>query len=355
MGLLGVRRREVETRQVVVRDVTDVWSLRSAQLSVLPAVVEACVRLLAGTVATLPVQLLRDGEPVPLGWLARPSPPQPRPQTIAAMVRTLLLHGDLVAAVATRDDGSVLALDLVDPAQVGWRTEGTRARLTVQGRPVRLWPDGPWWHCALDPVAGHPAGTSRLAAARAAVEQLRCGDALVLDAVRAGGVPSGVVSSDHPLTEEQAGQIKAAFLAAVRGRVPAVLGSGLRYQATGGTVADLQLTELLRRAAEDVCRVFGVPPEMIGLASSGQSVTYANREQRAIDFVAFGVAPILAQLEAGLGGLLPPGERVRFRVAGLLRADLKARYDSYETAAKVAQLMGEPLLTVAEMRAFEDL
>ncbi len=91
--------------------------------------------------------------------------------------------------------------------------------------------------------------------------------------------------------------------------------------------------------------VFGVPPEMVAAAVAGQSVTYSNIETKPLALLKFGVGPWLVGLQAGLDDLLPGGIVGRFDPAGLLRADLKTRCQSYQIA------IDGGWLTVDEVRA----
>jgi hypothetical protein len=96
-----------------------------------------------------------------------------------------------------------------------------------------------------------------------------------------------------------------------------------------------------------------IPPEEIGIAPSGSSLTYANREQRKQDYLQELLFPI-RQLESAWSAWCPPGVSVRFNTDGLLRTNLKERYESYRIAAEIEEIAGEPLLTVAEMRELEN-
>ena len=90
-------------------------------------------------------------------------------------------------------------------------------------------------------------------------------------------------------------------------------------------------------------------------ATSGSSVTYANREQRAADWLTYGLVPYLVPIEESLSSLIPRPQRVKANVSAVLRSDLKTRYESYKMAADIGTAAGVPLLTVNEMRDFEDL
>jgi HK97 family phage portal protein len=152
------------------------------------------------------------------------------------------------------------------------------------------------------------------------------------------------------LTEDQAKQIKQAFLAATSGtsREPAVLGSGLKHEAIQVNPDDSQFIDLLRLEVENTCRFFGVPPSMVYGAVSGQNVTYANVAQADLAFLKHGLDPRLVRIERALSRLLPGGQTVKFNRDALLRADTASRYAQHAVALK------NKFRTVNEVRRIED-
>lgn len=87
---------------------------------------------------------------------------------------------------------------------------------------------------------------------------------------------------------------------------------------------------------------------MIG-GSEGGSMTYANVEQRSLDFLVHCIQPWLQRLEQAIGAVLPAGVYVKFDTGALLRTDA-------ETQAKVhVQLLAGKVLTPTEVRASYDL
>jgi HK97 family phage portal protein len=160
-----------------------------------------------------------------------------------------------------------------------------------------------------------------------------------------GAHPSAVLETSNPIDAEQAKTIKDRFIAAIRGRrEPAVLGGGMPSQSIQGNPATSELTQVQTHAAVAVARALGLlQPEMIGAAISGSSVTYANREQRAIDFLTFSADPYLVRLEDALTALLPAqqgggpamsGQYAKFNRGALLRTDLMTRYSAHDTAIR---------------------
>jgi HK97 family phage portal protein len=128
-----------------------------------------------------------------------------------------------------------------------------------------------------------------------------------------------------------------------------VVGAGLRYERVSVPPDEAQFLDAQRFTVEQIARLYGIAPEMIGGATSGSSVTYANREQRSQDFLTFGLMPYLVALEDGLSALIPRPQRVRFNVDGVLRSDLKTRYEAHAIALSSA------FMTVDEVRQIEDL
>jgi HK97 family phage portal protein len=110
---------------------------------------------------------------------------------------------------------------------------------------------------------------------------------------------------------------------------------------------DAQWIEQQRFTVADVARVFGVAPEMIG-GEAGGSLTYANVEGRALDFLRYSVNPWLVRLETGLATLLPRGQTVKFNAGGLLRSTTQERYAAYSVA------LDKGFLTLDEVRQLED-
>jgi HK97 family phage portal protein len=141
-----------------------------------------------------------------------------------------------------------------------------------------------------------------------------------------GAHPSSVLKSEKDrISEEDAKIVKHRFLASIRGREPVVLGMGLDYQPVQYDPDKSQLHQTQKFVVEEIARFFRVPPEAIGAGVSGSSITYANREQRAIDFIQFCLRPWVVRLEEPWSSLLPRGQYVRFDFDDLLRTDLYMR------------------------------
>jgi HK97 family phage portal protein len=370
---VSVLRRGRERREITVpealqragitrsnRQSLDVTYNEAATLSA----VWASVSLYARTISSLPVAVGReqDGQFVAMTnkpqLFAAPSVGQSWLDWCHAAVWSLVMAGNVYGFVSEADsNGLPRRIDLLDPMSVSWM-QGSDKRwvLRVEGQQYRRWPLGPIWHVPMHTVAGYPFGLNPIAHFRTMIAGGIKAEEFAARFFADSAIPPAVLAPERDPGEEGAKKLKAAFMSAMSGnREPVVLPQSVKYERISVDPEDSQFLESQRFTVEQVARVFGLAPEMIGGASSGSSVTYANREQRMADFLALSLGPLLAKLEQALSELLPRPQFVKFRTGGLLRADLQGRYTSYLTAAQVSQAMGRPLLTVDEMRALEDL
>lgn len=152
-----------------------------------------------------------------------------------------------------------------------------------------------------------------------------------------GAHPSSILTTEQTIPDaDTAKTIKERFMAAMRNRrEPAVLGAGIKYEQVQVAPNESQFIETKQEAAVAVARAFGVQPEMIFAAmTGGGSVTYANREQRAIDFLTFSADPWLVRFERMLTRNLPNRQYAQFERGALLRTDLKTRYEAHDLAIR---------------------
>lgn len=168
---------------------------------------------------------------------------------------------------------------------------------------------------------------------------------------RDGAHPSAILSTPDHKTEDQAKTMKARFVEAMRRRrEPAVLSGGVEYTPIQGNPSESQMIEVEDQVIGRVARVMGVPAEMIGgSAGSKSSVTYANREQRAVDLLTYTIDPYLVRIEELLTSCLPRGQYVKAARGAVLRTDLLSRYQAHDIAIRGG------FATVNERRQLEDL
>ncbi len=146
---------------------------------------------------------------------------------------------------------------------------------------------------------------------------------------------SGVIEHPGALTKQAADRLKDQFEEQYAGVGNAhktlLLEEGSKYTTTGMSNADAQFLESRQLSATEICSIFRVPPHMIGHLERS---TNNNIEQQALEFVMYTMQPWFERWEDRLGmSLVPQGSLfVEFMVDGLLRGDFKTRMDGYQKA-----------------------
>jgi HK97 family phage portal protein len=95
-----------------------------------------------------------------------------------------------------------------------------------------------------------------------------------------GSRPSGTLSSEHEITQEQADKMQQRWMTGFggvenTGKV-AVLGFGLKYEPLTQTAVDAQLTEQAGQTEIEICKCFGMP---VALLNTTKGAPYGNHEQ----------------------------------------------------------------------------
>jgi HK97 family phage portal protein len=166
-----------------------------------------------------------------------------------------------------------------------------------------------------------------------------------------GSIMTGVLSSDQPLKKEQLDIVRDSWNATSAGNLTRVLPAGFKYERIALSPDEAQNIEARKLSAQDIARVFNVPPALIGLDGN---LTYSNTEQAGIFFAKHTILPIARRIEQEVEQkLLTPQQRgryfVRFNIDELMRGDMKTRADYYNT------LLQAGVLTPNEVRASENL
>ena len=150
-----------------------------------------------------------------------------------------------------------------------------------------------------------------------------------------GAQPSGVL--EHPGVLKDPQKIRDNWTAVYGGannahRV-AVLEEGMAYKAISLPPEDSQFLSTRQFGVEEICRIFRVPPHMV---QSLEHATFSNIEHQSSDFVVHTLTPWLVRFEqAIIKDLLLEEEQdvlfPKFNVDGLLRGDYQSRMNGYAT------------------------
>ncbi|HMO48758.1 MAG TPA: phage portal protein [Rubrivivax sp.] len=329
--------------------------------------VYACVSAVSETIASLPLILYQrtaaDGRERarnhPLYGVLQdmPNGMQTALEFRELMQASVLLRGNAYAEIRRGHDGQVhellpLHADRVqvfelDNGRLGYDvtdTAGRRRRL-VQEEVFHL------RHRSEDGRIG----TSPIAAAREVVElaisEREHGTALFRNGTRT----SGVLQFDGYLNDQQLARVRDSWSskyagAANAGKTP-VLEGGLKYAPLSMTLEDAEWVAARQFSVEEVCRLFRVPPTVVGDLRHGN---YSNSVEMARQFVTLTLARHLSMWEQTIARCLltAAGRQVYFAehsVEGLLRGDSLNRAEFYSKG------LADGWLFADEVRRLENL
>ena len=322
-----------------------------ADVALRHSAVWSCVRLLADTVSTLPVDCYRRGEREPIATppiLVEPAAGQPLHEFAYSVMVSLLLRGNAYGLVTARSGATMLPsqVELVHPDKVSVQVdEDGTVRYRLLGRDVDR---ADIWHVKAFTMPGTVLGLSPVEYARQSIGLGLGAEKFGSQFFGDGATPSGVLTTPDRLNREQVEMLSDNWKTAHHNkRTPAILAGDLTWQSITVAPEESQFVETMKLNVAQVARVFGVPPEMIG-AEAGNALTYSNVEGRAIDFLRYSLNPWLVRLEAALSRLLPSRQYVKFNPNALLRSDTKTRYEAHEIALRAG------FLSVDEVRDLED-
>jgi HK97 family phage portal protein len=168
-----------------------------------------------------------------------------------------------------------------------------------------------------------------------------------------GARPGVILSTDQMLSPEAAENTRNQWERAHRGpdrsNRTAVLQGGLKVNELGGNNQESQFLEARRFQVEEVCRVFGVPPHLVGDLTRS---SFSNIEQQSLDYLQNGLMPWLRRIESAIARDLLEGDDeyfAEFDTRGVLRADAAGRAAYYNT------LWNLGVASVNEIRSWENM
>jgi HK97 family phage portal protein len=167
-----------------------------------------------------------------------------------------------------------------------------------------------------------------------------------------GSLASGVLQTEQRLTKDQADRLhsrwkqKAAGLSNSHEAV--VLDSGVKFHQLTIPPEDAQFLESRKFQVEEIARMFGIPPHMLG-SVEGSTSWGTGLEQQVTGFVVFTMRPWLTRGEQRISRLLKPEPvYAKYALEGLLRGDSAQRADFY------TKMFALGALDTDEIRDLED-
>jgi len=329
------------------------------------AAVFACVKIIAETIASTPLHIYRNRpeggkdrantHPLSVIFGGVANEENTSQELLEYVLASLLLRGVSYCEIV-RKGGKVTALIPLDASKMQPdRMEGGALvfNYTVDGVTTTYQPSQLWRVTGLssDGVTGYSAvsqGKEALGVALAAEEH-------AARTFSNGASIPGVYQKDGMLSDEAFTRLKEQLdsRADSLGSLmkPLLLEEGLTYESVSMTLEQAQFVEARKFQIAEVCRIFRVPAHKVGLMDAA---TFGNIEHQSLEFVIDTLTPWCVRIEQTIRrDLLTANEKrffyAKFNLEGLLRGDVKTRYEAHSSA------LNNGWMCANEVRALEDL
>lgn len=165
------------------------------------------------------------------------------------------------------------------------------------------------------------------------------------------GQMTGVLASDQPLRKEQMDVIQNSWNQSAMNAGTKLLPFGFKYQRITITPDEAQFIETRKFQAEEICRIYSVPPSLVQLPSQ---TTFNNVEQQNLQFARHTISPWAKRIEQEIDRKLiqsfeRPDIYSKFNMNDLYRGDLSARTNFYQ------QMLQTGVMSINEVRAKENM
>ncbi|MFD9319294.1 phage portal protein [Streptomyces sp. NPDC060053] len=240
-------------------------------------------------------------------------------------------------------------IELVELGTVSVRGTGsTITKYVIGGKEYEPWDV---WHEKQYTVAGVPLGLSPVAYAAWTIEETLSAQQFARDWFAAGAVPLAELKNNQKVVDKAGARVaREQFRAAVDESGLFVHGNDWEYKPIQATASASAFLEARQYGASDIARFFGCPGDLIDVAVSGSSVTYASISQRNLQFLIMNLGPAVGRREDAFSRKLVSGPRfVKLNTDALLRMDPEAR------ARTIGARITNRTLAPSEARALDNL
>lgn len=305
--------------------------------------VYACIRIIAETVASLPLNLYRysaDGKEKDYKHpLYRLLHDEPNPEMSSMTFRETLMHhilttGNAYAQIIRNGFGEVIALypllpnkmrvdrSVIDKHIYYTYTTDTDGQIIMTSDEVLHIPG-----LGFDGIIGY----SPIAMCRNSIGLSMAADEFGASFFENGARPTGILK--HPGKLKDPAKIRDAWESTYGSgkHRTAVLEEGVDYQQISISPEEAQFLETRKFQVNEICRIYRVPPHMV---ADLEKSSFSNIEQQSLDFVQNTITPWLVRLEQNMQRqLLLYSEKknifIKHNVNGLLRGDFNTRMNGY--------------------------
>ena len=333
--------------------------------------VYACVRVIAETIASLPLAVYEETETGSQKATEHPLyrilHDEPNPEMTSFVLREvmlshLLLWGNSYCQIIRTGKNHIAGLYPLLPDRMEVDRDSKTGALiytytTTEGNAVTLKPSDVLHIPGLgfDGIMGY----SPIALEKNAIGLGIAAEEYGSTFFKNGARPSGVLT--HPNTVRDPKRLRdnwnATYGGSSNGGKVAILEESMSFTPISLPNNEAQFLETRRFQVEEICRIYRVPPHLVG---NLDRATFSNIENQSIDFAVHTIRPWLVRIEQAMNRALfadsekagsPGGRRfyVQFNLDGLMRGDYKSRMEGYAIARQ------NGWMSANDIRALENL
>lgn len=310
--------------------------------------VYACVRVLAETIASLPLNVYesdgkggsRIAENHPLEYLLHDAPNEEMTSFIwrEQMMTQILLRGNSYSQIVRSGKTAILSIypllssnmtvDRDDSGALTYKYQmADENTITLSPSEVLHIPG-----MGFDGIMGY----SPIALMKTTLGLTLAAEEYGSKVFGNGATPAGVLT--HPNRLKDPEKLRNAWNAAYGGSANAgkiaILEEGMKFERISMPNSEAQFLETRKFQVSEICRIYRVPPHMVG---DLEHATFSNIEHQSISFAVHTIRPWLVRIEQSMNkALFSENERgkyfVKFNMDGLMRGDYKSRMEGYAIA-----------------------
>ena len=310
--------------------------------------VYACVRVLAETIASLPLNVYesdgkggsRIAENHPLEYLLHDAPNEEMTSFIwrEQMMTQILLRGNSYSQIVRNGKTAIMSIypllssnmtvDRDDSGALTYKYQmADENTITLSPAEVLHIPG-----MGFDGIMGY----SPIALMKTTLGLTLAAEEYGSKVFGNGATPAGVLT--HPNRLKDPEKLRNAWNAAYGGSANAgkidILEAGMKFERISMQNSEAQFLETRKFQVSEICRIYRVPPHMVG---DLEHATFSNIEHQSISFAVHTIRPWLVRIEQSMNkALFSKNERgkyfVKFNMDGLMRGDYKSRMEGYAIA-----------------------
>jgi HK97 family phage portal protein len=348
-------RDPVDGNQNATRTVTKTAKPVTFDSAMTVTAVFASIRLLAETVASMPIEMYIKDKDGTLDSKAnhdlikllryKPNKRQNRIEFMEQLMLNLVSDGNAYTRITRVGDKNsrIISLDIINSSNmtVILKNDDVIYRQQITSAVSRDFKEGDIWHVKL--FGNGIKGLSPLQHAAKAVGVADASDDKITSLMRNGAKPTGALMTKGNPTADQRTALRDEMGELTSGdeTFMPVLPLDMKFEAISLTPSDIELLATRRFSLEEIARMFGVPSILIN--DSTQSTNWGSGIASIIEaFHKFNLRPYLERLELSmLTSLLPrkDWDKYQFEIDAdaILRSSRKERVEMYNTEISTGQ------------------